>query len=161
MGAVQVIAADRIPWRLEWSKRLGATDVVDTSQENVVDAVDELTGGARVDFSIEAVGEQDTYFDAAQLPRHRGRLCLFGVPHFRMVPFPWLQTTGNETEIVISRGKGWTEYADAAIELLDGPYAELKKLATPMMPWAEAEQAFRMYVKPAEYKDTLKLLLVL
>ena len=60
MGAIQVIAADKIPWRLEWSKRFDATDVVDTSKVNVVDAVNELTGGARVDFSIEAVGEEDS-----------------------------------------------------------------------------------------------------
>jgi L-iditol 2-dehydrogenase len=161
MGARQVIAADKVPWRLEWSKRFGATDVVDTSRDNVVDAVKELTKGAMVDFSIEAVGEQHTYYEAAHLPRHRGRLCLFGVPHFRMVPFPWLQTTGNETEIVISRGQGWNAYADAAIELLDGPYAELVELATPILPWEQAQQAFQMYVNPAEYKDTLKLLLEL
>jgi threonine dehydrogenase-like Zn-dependent dehydrogenase len=114
-----------------------------------------------VDFVIEAVGEEETYNAAAHLPRHRGRLCLFGVPHYEMVSFPWLQTTDNETEIVISRGGGWTEYADAAIELLDGPYSALKKLATPTMPWEKAEEAFRMYVNPAEHKDSLKLLLEL
>lgn len=161
MGALQVIAADKIPWRLEWAKRLGATDVVDTSREDVVEVVNQLTDGAKVDFSIEAVGEEDTYIAAAHLPRHFGRLCVFGVPHFEMQAFPWLHTTGNETEIVISRGGSWTHYADAAINLLDGPYAELKSIATPTMPWEKAEEAFRMYVDPAPHRDSLKILLEL
>lgn len=161
MGATQVIAADKVPWRLEWSKRLGATDVIDTSKNDVVEAVNDLTDGKKVDFSIEAVGEQETYIAAAYLPRHFGRLCVFGVPHFEMQQFPWLHTTGNETEIIISRGKGWTNYADAAIELLDGPYAVLKSIATPTIPWEHAEQAFRMYVNPDQYPDSLKILLEL
>ncbi|MDF1515820.1 MAG: zinc-binding dehydrogenase, partial [Anaerolineae bacterium] len=161
MGAVRVIAADSVPWRLEWAERLGATDVVDTSQTDVVQAVNDLTGNQRVDFCIEAVGHEETYIQAAYLPRHRGRLCVFGVPHFEMQSFPWLHTTGNETEIVISRGKGWTDYADAAIALLDGPYAALKSIATPTLPWEQAEQAFRMYVYPADYRDSLKILLEL
>jgi L-iditol 2-dehydrogenase len=159
MGAVQVIAADKVSWRLDWSRRLGATNVIDTSKEDVVEVVKSLTEGHKVDFAIEAVGEEDTYIAAAHLPRHHGRLCVFGVPHYEMQLFPWLHTTGNETEIVISRGSGWNQYADAAIHLLDGPYAVLKNIATPTMPWEKAEEAFRMYVDPAMYKDSLKILL--
>ena len=70
MGATQVIAADKVPWRLEWAKRLGATDTIDTSADDIVEVVNDLTGGKKVDFSIEAVGEEETYIAAAYLPRH-------------------------------------------------------------------------------------------
>ncbi len=72
MGARQVIGIDRVPWRLDWSKRFGATDVVDSSRENVVEAVRELTDGAMVDFCVEAVGKPDALTTAAHLPRRRG-----------------------------------------------------------------------------------------
>ena len=46
MGAARVIAVDRVGWRLRWARRFGATDVIDASQEDVVEAVRRLTGGA-------------------------------------------------------------------------------------------------------------------
>ena len=56
MGARQVIAIDRVAWRLRWAKRFGATDVVDASQEDAVEAVKRLTDGRMGDFVVEAVG---------------------------------------------------------------------------------------------------------
>jgi len=161
MGAVQVIAIDRVPWRLEWAKRLGATDVVDASQQDTLEAVKTLTGGELVDFSIEAVGAEETLHTAAHLPRHQGRLCIFGVPDYRTQSFPWWDTTNNETEIVLSRGNEWRTYAPTAIQLLNETYRTLQDIATPRMPFEKAAEAFDMYVHPAAHRDSLKILLEL
>ena len=55
-GAGRVIAIDMIPSKLELAKQLGATDGVDASAGDPVEQVKELTGGAGVEYSFEAIG---------------------------------------------------------------------------------------------------------
>jgi L-iditol 2-dehydrogenase len=161
MGAAQVIGIDRIGWRLDWSRRFGATDVIDASKENVVERVKELTGGERVAFCVEAVGTPDALTTAAYLPRRQGRLFVFGVPHHEMQEFPWFYTLGNETEIITSMGPECMEYFQNAVDMVVQGRTDLTAMVTPRLPWEQAAEAFEMYAYPAEAKDSLKLTLVL
>ena len=68
MGASQVIGIDRVPWRLRWATRLGATAVVDASQENVIEVVRARTGGKMIDLCVEAVGRPEALDTAAPPP---------------------------------------------------------------------------------------------
>jgi S-(hydroxymethyl)glutathione dehydrogenase/alcohol dehydrogenase len=54
-GAGRVIAVDRVAAKLETARSLGATDLVDGSATDPVEAVRELTGGG-VDHAFEAIG---------------------------------------------------------------------------------------------------------
>jgi alcohol dehydrogenase len=58
-GAARIIAADVNPAKLGLATSFGATDVVDSSHEDVVDAVRELTGGG-VDYAFEVIGQEKT-----------------------------------------------------------------------------------------------------
>jgi threonine dehydrogenase-like Zn-dependent dehydrogenase len=158
-GARSVIAADVVPWRLEWARRLGASEVIDTSQVSVVEAVRELTGGRMVDVCVEAAHLGQALVDAAQLPRHQGRLCVFGVSYEHLDAFPWNYTTNNETHITVTRGLGWLDYAQMCIDRLNGDWAELTDLVTPRLPWDRAQEAFEMYAYPAEHEGSLKVVL--
>ena len=161
MGAHQVIAVDTVPWRLEWSKRLGATDVVDATQENTIAVVKDLTGGALVDVVVEAVGDEETYITSAYLTRLQGRLCLFGVPDHNLLAFPWYDVTNNETDIILSRGADWVKFAPTAIAMVAEKGSPLPDLVTPRMPWEKAAEAFEMYAFPAGHRDSLKIVLEL
>jgi threonine dehydrogenase-like Zn-dependent dehydrogenase len=161
MGAARVIAIDRVPWRLEWSQRLGATDVVDASSLDPVRAVEEVTDGRKVDVSVEAGSTDEALITAAYLPRHGGRLCPFGVPHDDLSAFPWFHTTGNETEIIVSRARSWCEYFQMAADMIANVDPQLAELVTPRMPWEQAAEAFEMYAEPAKAEGSLKLALVL
>ncbi len=161
MGARQIIGIDKVGWRLKWSKRFGATDVIDASQENVVERVKELTGGAMVDFCVEAVGHPDSLSLAAHLPRQQGRLYVFGVPHTETQVFPWFHTMANETEIITSMGPRCMEYFQNAVDMIVRGDVDLGALVTPRLPWDRAAEAFQMYAHPASAKDSLKLTLVL
>src|SRR5438128_12536679 len=55
-GARQIIAVDVFESKLEMAKRVGATHVVNSAQDDPVKAVRALTGGAGVDHAFEAVG---------------------------------------------------------------------------------------------------------
>jgi len=158
-GASRVIAADVVPWRLEWARRLGASDVVDASRCNLVEAVRKLTGGEMVDYCVEAAHLGHALVDAALLPRRQGRLCVFGVSEHDHDAFPWNHTTANETEIVVTRGTGWMDYARLAIDRLNGDWAALLDLVAPRLPWDRAQEAFEMYAYPADHPGSLKVVL--
>jgi len=74
-GAARIVAIDVAPRKLEWARTFGATEVVDASQEDVVEAV----GG--VDFAYDAVGRGETLEQAVRMLRLGGTATLIGVPH--------------------------------------------------------------------------------
>jgi Zn-dependent alcohol dehydrogenase len=55
-GASRIIVSDPVPERRQSALRLGATDVIDPTSEDVVARAHDLTGGIGVDYAFEAVG---------------------------------------------------------------------------------------------------------
>ena len=156
MGASTVITADPLDWRLEWSKRYGADHIIDASKEDVVAAVEKLTDGKMVDFAVEAVGYVDSLKAAAHLPRHGGRLLVFGVPHYQLQEFPWYHVFREEIQINTSVGRECGEFFQTAAKMvLDDRASALTEMVMPRMPWDKAPEAFEMYAKCA--RDSLKL----
>ena len=161
MGASQVIGIDRVAWRLAWSRRFGATDVIDASREDVVERVRQLTGGQMADFCVEAVGKPDSLVAAAYLPRRRGRLFVFGVPHHDFQEFPWYHIMSIEPDIITSMGPECMEYFQVAVDMIVQNRVDLAAMVTPRLPWDRAAEAFEMYADPARAEGSLKLTLVL
>jgi L-iditol 2-dehydrogenase len=158
MGASTVIAADPLDWRLQWSNRYGADHIIDASKDDIVVAVKELTGGEMVDFAVEAVGYVDSLKAAAHLPRHGGRLLVFGVPHYELQQFPWYHVFREEIQINTSVGPECSEFFQTAADMvLDDRASALTEMVTPRMPWDKAPEAFEMYAERA--RGSLKLAL--
>ena len=55
-GAARILVSDPVAGRREMALRLGATDAIDPSQEDVAARSREITGGIGVDYAFEAVG---------------------------------------------------------------------------------------------------------
>jgi S-(hydroxymethyl)mycothiol dehydrogenase len=83
-GARKVIAVDIDRRKLELARQFGATDTVDSSQVNPVDAIRELTGGFGADVTVEAVGHPDVFKQAFHARDHAGTLVQVGVPNPQM-----------------------------------------------------------------------------
>jgi S-(hydroxymethyl)mycothiol dehydrogenase len=84
VGARKVIAVDIDRRKLDLARQLGATDTVDSSQVNPVDAIRELTGGFGADVTVEAVGHPDVFKQAFHARDHAGTLVQVGVPNPQM-----------------------------------------------------------------------------
>lgn len=54
-GATTIIAVDVVPSRLEFAKELGATHVINSKEEDVVEKVRDITGGGAL-FALESTG---------------------------------------------------------------------------------------------------------
>ncbi len=77
-GASTIIAVDVVPARLELAKSLGATHIVNSSSDNPVQVIRELTG-AGVDFSVEATGRPEVLRNAVDALRSRGHCAVLGI----------------------------------------------------------------------------------
>lgn len=76
-GARRVIVAGRSRTRLDLAKRLGADASVNTREEDLVDAVQRITGGRGVDLVIETTGDGPLRLAVPRLLADRGRVLAF------------------------------------------------------------------------------------
>ena len=84
-GAGRIIAIDRIAAKLELAKTFGATDVVNASDSDPVQAVRDLTGGG-VHYSFEAIGLKIAAEQAFRMLRAGGTATVIGmIPPGEMV----------------------------------------------------------------------------
>ncbi len=79
-GATTIIAVDTAASKLEVARRFGATDVVDASQTDPVEAIRALTDGHGADVVVDAVGIPATYRQAFYARDLAGTVVLVGVP---------------------------------------------------------------------------------
>jgi S-(hydroxymethyl)mycothiol dehydrogenase len=83
-GATTVIGLDIVEDKLRAAEDLGATHTINTAdldREQIVQKVQELTGGFGADVVIDAVGLPSTYETAFYARDLAGRVVLVGVPH--------------------------------------------------------------------------------
>ncbi len=78
-GAGRVIAVDRVAAKLDLAAELGATDVVDATATDPVEAVMGLTAGRGVDHAFEAVGLTATAEQAFAMLARGGTATLIGL----------------------------------------------------------------------------------
>lgn len=90
-GARRIIAIDMFERKREMALRLGATDFVNSAEEDPVKAVRRLTGGAGVDHAFEAVGNATLCRQAIESLAIRGTATIVGVlPPDATIEFPWM-----------------------------------------------------------------------
>jgi len=78
-GAEILIAADLAPAKLEKARALGlATHVLDSSTTNLVEAVQEITGGRGADYAFDAAGAPGTLEQAIEALRPGGKAVVIG-----------------------------------------------------------------------------------
>jgi NDMA-dependent alcohol dehydrogenase len=78
-GAVRIIAVDTVPKKLDYAKQFGATDVINASELNPVEAIHELTGNLGVDYAFEAIGLPEPIEQAYDSTRKGGTCVVVGI----------------------------------------------------------------------------------
>jgi len=81
-GAGRIFAVDITPEKLELAKVLGATDVINGAEADVVATVKEETGGEMADYAFECIGLKQTAEQAWAVTGVRGTAVIVG-----MMPF--------------------------------------------------------------------------
>lgn len=131
MGAARIIAVDRVPERLEMSRRLGADHVVDFSSQDPVQTIRDLTDGRGVDVSIEALGLQQTFEAALRVLRPGGALSSLGVYSTDLrIPLDAFSAGLGDNRIITTLCPGGKERMRRLMSVIAGGRADLKPLVT-------------------------------
>ncbi|MBC8363915.1 MAG: S-(hydroxymethyl)mycothiol dehydrogenase [Actinobacteria bacterium] len=95
-GAHTIIGIDIDAKKLDLAREFGATQVIDSSSEDPVEAVRALTDGNGVDVAIDAVGRPETYEQAFFARDLAGTVVLVGVPNPTMqLELPLIEVFGR------------------------------------------------------------------
>ncbi|HET6880527.1 MAG TPA: zinc-binding dehydrogenase [Pirellulales bacterium] len=108
LDAAPLIAVDVVDAKLAEALRLGATHAVNSREREPLAAIQELTDGRGVDYSIECAGRRETMETAFRSVRNQGGLCVLAgnLPHGERIaidPFDLIRgkrivgTWGGET----------------------------------------------------------------
>jgi S-(hydroxymethyl)glutathione dehydrogenase/alcohol dehydrogenase len=78
--AARIVAVDPVALKRETALRLGATDVIDPTDGDLVEQVKALTEGRGADYAFEVIGRPETIVQAFECVRNGGAAIAVGVP---------------------------------------------------------------------------------
>ena len=99
--AERIIAVDIAEKKLNFAKSFGATDVVNASTCDPVEAVRELTAGLGVDYAFEVIGNPKTIVQAYNMVRAAGTAVIVGISHHQSdVSIPAQHLVSTERQLI-------------------------------------------------------------
>lgn len=160
-GALQVIVADRHNYRLEQSRRLGATHTVNVTKEDLVERVGEITGGAMADIAVEACGRPEAFNQMFQCLHRAGLAILFGLQHDEgPLELDWERMYEKLPRMITTSSARVGERAKtvaAVVDLVSRGRLDLSYQATHRLPFDDVGRAFEMYSKKLD--NSLKVII--
>jgi L-iditol 2-dehydrogenase len=155
VGATRVILTGTRPSRLDLGGRLGADILVNTKEEDPVQAVLEATGGRGADVVIDCAGGDDTFNQCIKMAKPGGKVILVAYYHGPVTAEVSDAVRRNLT-IYTERGEGGTSVG-RALALLASGKLRAKPLITHTFPLAEVQRAFDTFEK--RIGDPIKVIL--
>ena len=152
-----VIGIDRVPFRLQRARELGADAVVDVSTENAVERVREQTAGAMADVVVVGPGSIEAMQDGIELAGPGARVVLFTTsrPEERLSLSPF-RLYFDEVSIVPSYSCG-PDDTRRALDLIGSGRVPLNSLVTHRFPLDRVADAIK---QAARVNEALKTLIV-
>ncbi len=144
-GAKTVILAQREGNRLESARRFDCDRLVNTSREDLVKVVKELTGGVGADCAIVAAPSPEPQAAAVELVRKRGAVCLFASLPVGGHVLPMDSRRIHYGELrVIGASDSTAAHVSRAAAMLGRPGFPAGRLASHVLPLEAVMEAFRI-----------------
>jgi threonine dehydrogenase-like Zn-dependent dehydrogenase len=154
-GPAQVLAVDRVGYRLEMARAMGAVPI-DASQVDPAAAILDRTGGRGADVVLEAVGHESALSLAFQVARAGGTVSVVGVYAEESFSFPIGQAFVKGVTLRIGTCPA-RNYIRQLMPLLVTGRLDPTRLITHRMPLAEAPRGYAIFDRKDE--SALKILL--
>jgi S-(hydroxymethyl)glutathione dehydrogenase/alcohol dehydrogenase len=143
-GAAQIVAVDVRDDKLEASRALGATHVVNAATEDAVARVRELTDGRGVDVAFEVLGLPQTFTQAFEMIRDGGRMVAVGIaPGRTTAPVEITRLVRRELRITGSYGARTRTDMPDIIRLAAQGIFRPETMVTRRFPLQEADAAYQ------------------
>ncbi len=144
-GASKIIAIDIIENKLDMAKRFGATHVIDSSRDDPVEAVRELTGGNGVEYAFEAIGVPAAATQAFNVTRAGGTTVVVGMhPLGSEISFPGPAFLQEKRVLGCMYGSTrFREHMPKIVDLFLQGRLDLSNLVSRRMQLEDVNEAFR------------------
>jgi L-iditol 2-dehydrogenase len=139
-GARRIFASDKHPWRRALAEAYGADDVIDPSEQDVVDYVMHATNKRGVDVAIEAAWVEGTADECIGAARYGGRVIIVGIPAEDVMTIK--ASVARRKELFIQPSRRMKHTYPAAIALAASGQVDLERLATHRFTLDETVSAF-------------------
>lgn len=147
-GAGQVVGIDLEEYRCRKSSELGATHTINASNENVLEAATEITGGELFDIVVDASGDPNGLETAVDLVRPEGQIVSFSLVDPTAVTFDhrkWMGKNIQLTATVIAATNEPVQEIRDIVALKERGWIDPGVLRTHDVKFEDAQEAFEMY----------------
>jgi L-iditol 2-dehydrogenase len=154
-GALDVVATDRLPHRLEAARSYGATECV-LAGEHSQEWSEGLVGTGRrggLDVVFEAAGQNGAVETAVGAVRAGGRVILVGIPEDDRTSFMASAARRKGLTLIVSRRMKHTY--PRAIRLVEQGLVDLKPLLTHHFPLSQGQAGFQLAARREGLKVTI------
>lgn len=142
-GASRIIVCDLFETHLQKALELGATDVINSQEEDAVAKLDEITGCAGVDVVFETAGAAATAAQTSYMVKRGGTIVIVG-NIFNDVPFSFRNLYKKEAQVrAVFRYRNTYPMAIQAVS--DGRIDPMG-IVSAQYPFAQSQQAFERAV---------------
>jgi threonine dehydrogenase-like Zn-dependent dehydrogenase len=159
LGAGLIIGVESVPSRQKLARTYGADEIVDFTEEDVVERVLELTGGDGVDTAIEALGANVTFETAVTITKPGGTISnigYFGDGEHVLIPrLAWGVGMADKT-IATGLCPGGRLRMERLLRLLEHQRVDPTHLTTHTFSFDEMQRAFE--VSDGKTDDVVKVL---
>ena len=148
LGAQRVIGIDPLDYRLDWSRKMGATDTINPDRDEVAAAVKDLTGGLGADVVVEAAGYPDSFNTALRLVKQFGQVMVFGIQADELIPVEHNLLMERQPQLIPTTGGRLREPMapiKTMVELKRRGWCDPGQMLTHRMPFGEVQRAFELY----------------
>ena len=104
--------------RFDAAKKLGVDRIVNIEEENLFDAVMDLTGGKGADCVIETSGNPSAVKQCVSLLKRNGRITAIGLPADDDIVFPWKSAVLKDLDVYFNMSSSYTSW-DKALGMLN------------------------------------------
>ena len=143
-GAKQIIISDIIDARLQTAKIMGATRIVNSLHESILDVVKSVTGGRGIGKSFECAGREETFIQAMRCLCKGGTATMVGIFEQPTIQIP--ASIFVAQEIIVQGSQGYCWDFDTAIALTES--IDLNKMVSHIFPLAEIDKAMNTALDP-------------
>ncbi len=148
MNCRELIAVDLEDYRLDMSRRMGATRTLNPLRDNVTEAVAELTGGVGADIVVEAAGQHETVRQAIVLSKQFGTIIMFGITHSENFAVDFRQIRDKDLTMIATssaRTGMMPQFVRQTVHMVEQGRLDPTPLITHHLKAEEAQEAFLMY----------------
>ena len=147
-GAGQIVGIDLEEYRCKTSSSLGATHTINASNDDVVQASEQITEGQMFDVVVDASGDPSGLATAVDLVKEQGQIISFSLVDPKLVTFDhrkWMAKNIQLNATVIAATQAPVQEIRDIVALKERGWIDPGVLKTHEMKFEEAQQAFEMY----------------